>query len=253
MEHIQEHQKIRMGRVKECDRGLEQLGTLLSLKERPVRLEAYDIAVHQGSSPAASRIVFMEGRPDKKHYRHYHLRELPEGNNDFAMMKETIGRRLKGTDPLPDVFVVDGGKAQVNVFVGVLTEMDVSVPVIGVAKAPGRTPGEERLVLPNRKDSVSLKKYPELMKILLPMRDEAHRFSRRLHHKAEKGRMFSGLLDSIKGIGPKKQKEILTRLETAPQDLAQKKPQEVAELLGLKEALALKILERLWDIDKAQD
>ena len=245
LEHIQEHQKIRLGRVKEFAKGLDQLRSLLSLKERPVRLEAYDIAVHQGGSPTASRIVFVEGRPHKKEYRHYHLKELPEGNNDFAMMGEVIQRRLRGKDSLPDVFVVDGGKGQVATFVKALAERELFVPVVGVAKAKGRRVGEEALFLPKRKDSVPLKKYPELMRILLPMRDEAHRFSRRLHHKAEKKRMFSGWLDSVKGIGPHKRREILRRLETAPADLLSKSPAEVAELLGVEETLARQVLERL--------
>ena len=162
LEHIREYQKIRLGRVKERVYGLEQLGKLLALKQRPVRLEAYDVAVHQGSSPTAARIVFEEGKPIKKDYRHYHLKEREEGNNDFAMMKEVIERRLKSADPLPDVFVVDGGKGQVGIFIKALEDFGLSTPVVGIAKAAGRVSGEERLIIPNRKNPCFLKKYPEL-------------------------------------------------------------------------------------------
>ena len=248
-EHICEHQRIRLDRVKELERGLEQLGELLLLKNRPVRLEAYDVAVHQGSSPAASRVVFHEGLPLKKEYRYYHLQEWDEGNNDFAMMREVIERRLSGGEPLPDVFVVDGGKVQVKIFIQALKNAGHIVPVVGIAKAPGRKRDEERLILPQRKDPLVLKKYPELLRILLPMRDEAHRFSRKLHHKAEKKRMFSGWLDSVKGIGPKKREEILKRWDFSPSELTRKKAEEVAHLLGVTEAVALRILERLKELE----
>ena len=243
LEHIKEHQKIRLGRVLEYTKGLKQLQKLLVLKKRPVHLEAYDIAVHQGSSPTASRIVFIEGRPYKKGYRHYHLQERPEGNNDFAMMEEAIERRLEGADPLPEVFVVDGGKGQVAIFLKALAERGLSVPVVGIAKAKERVATEERLILPKRKNPVPLKKYPELMRILLPMRDEAHRFSRKLHHKAENKRMFSTWLDSIKGIGPTQRLKILQRLESSPMELAKKSPSQVADLLGITEEVASRILE----------
>ena len=250
LEHIQEHQKIRLGRVKEFVRGLEQLGTLLELKKRPVVLEAYDIAVHQGNSPTAARIVFVEGKPDKNEYRYYHLKEREEGNNDFAMMREVIGRRLKGHSPLPDVFVVDGGKGQVGVFVKVLETAGFSIPVVGIAKAPGRAKSEERLILPHGKNSCLLKRYPELLKILIPMRDEAHRFSRKLHHKAEKDRMFSSWLDSVKGIGAQKRRDILRRLDLSPEELAEKNVKEVAELLGVKEETARDVLAKLKGVIK---
>ncbi len=83
------------------------------MKERPRVIECYDIAIWQGKSPTASQVVFHDGKADKKSYRYYHLEELPEGNNDFAMMKEVFTRRLKRR-PWPDVFIVDGGVAQVN-------------------------------------------------------------------------------------------------------------------------------------------
>ena len=248
LEHIQEHQRIRLDKAKELERGLEQLKGLLSLRNRPVRLESYDIAVHQGSSPTASRVVFKDGVPFKKEYRYYHLQEREEGNNDFAMMKEVIERRLVGGDPLPDIFVVDGGKGQVKIFVEALKETGYSTPVVGIVKAPGRMSAQERLIVPQIKDPVSLKKYPELLRILLPLRDEAHRFSRKLHHKAEKKRMFFSWLDSIPGIGPKKREEILGRLKHSPNELLGKDVSEVAQLLGIQERMAVQIMDRLKEL-----
>ena len=224
------------------------MGKLLTLKERPIKLEAYDIAVHQGSSPTAAKIVFKEGKPIKKDYRHYHLEKREEGNNDFAMMKEVIQRRIKGNEPLPDVFVVDGGKGQVSIFTKVLEDFGFFTPVVGIAKAKGRGKADERLILPNRKNPCFLKKYPELLRILIPMRDEAHRFSRRLHHKAEKKRMFFDWLGSVKGISVQKRKEILKQLKTTPTELGQKSVEEIAILLDVKENIARQVLERLREL-----
>src|SRR5690606_11827137 len=81
-----EHQRVRINNQESVFVGLNKLKELLSLKERPMTLECYDVAIFQGSSPTAARIVFHDGKPDKNLYRHYHLQELPEGNNDFAMM-----------------------------------------------------------------------------------------------------------------------------------------------------------------------
>ncbi len=127
----------------------------------------FDIAIFQGTSPTASQIVFHDGKADKKKYRHYHLEERPEGNNDFAMMKELIIRRSDNGN-LPDVFIVDGGLGQVNIFKEALKEFNIQIPVIGIAKSKViRTKdgfknedikrSEERLIIPGRTNPCSIK------------------------------------------------------------------------------------------------
>ena len=88
----------------------------------------------KGKSPTASQIVFFDGRPEKSSYRHYHLKELAEGNNDFAMMKEVLERRLKNF-PHPDLIIVDGGKGQLGVAEKVIKDMGLKIAVSGIAKA----------------------------------------------------------------------------------------------------------------------
>ena len=208
-DHAFEQQRVRMLHEDSVYVGLNKLKDLLGLKERPVVLECYDIAIFQGSSPTAAQIVFHDGKPDKKNYRHYHLQELPEGNNDFAMMKELIIRR-SDNGALPDIFIVDGGLGQVNVFKEVLKELNIPIPVIGIAKSKvvktkdgfSRSDikrSEERLIIPGRTNPYMLNLNRSLYKIIVQMRDEAHRFSRRLHHKEEKKRVFNK-----KVIKPKK-------------------------------------------------
>jgi excinuclease ABC subunit C len=199
-DHAIEVQRMRANKESFLLEGLERLKTLLGLKERPRRLESFDVAVWQGLSAAGAQIVFEDGKPCKGEYRHYLLESRPEGNNDYEMMKEMFSRRLKHGH-LPDVFVVDGGQGQVNIFKSVLSDAGIEVPVVGIAKAKvmgeaGRFQKEkvektdERLIIHGRKNHLSLSKVPALFRILIQMRDEAHRFSRRLHHKKERERLL---------------------------------------------------------------
>lgn len=214
--------------------GLNRLKDLLNLRERPKVLECYDIAIFQGTSPTASQIVFYDGHPEKKRYRHYHLETKPEGNNDFAMMKEVLTRRLKYGD-LPDVFVVDGGLGQVNVFIEVLKEEGIELPVVGIAKARNEKRTEERLIIPGRMNPFVLNKCRPLFRMITQMRDEAHRFSRRLHHYEESQRVFGSFLDETKGLNEKTKKHILERLELSWDELAKLTQEELKRSLELSE------------------
>lgn len=253
-EHAREHQRVRSLNEESVYVGLNRLKELLGLSERPVLLECFDVAIFQGSSPTASQIVFHDGRADKKSYRYYHLNERPEGNNDFAMMKEMLARRLKH-GKLPDVFIVDGGKGQVSMFLEVLKEFDLSVPVVGIAKSKVDkksnfrsseiTRSEERLIIPGRANPFILKKCKSLFKIVTSMRDEAHRFSRKLHHKAEKKKLFTGWIDQIEGVGPKTKKAILEKLDITKDELKKMNATEISHYLGVNKDIAEKILKVL--------
>ncbi len=190
--HAVETMRIRMGHLESALASLRSLQRLLSLKDRPKLIECYDVAIFQGSSPTASGIVFERGRPCKERYRHYHLKARREGNNDFAMLREVLERRLEHGD-WPAVFVVDGGRAQANVFSAVLQERGLSIPVIGIAKAKAKEGSVERLFLPGRKKAYPLGEDLPLLRLITHLRDEAHRFARRLHHRAEKKRLFAAV------------------------------------------------------------
>ncbi len=235
-----EHQRVRINNQESVYTGLNKLKELLSLKERPVVLECYDVAIFQGSSPTAARIVFHDGKADKKNYRHYHLQELPEGNNDFAMMGEVVRRRLHD-GALPDVFVIDGGMGQVNIWREALRENNLDVPVVGIAKAKSAKGTEERLIIPNRTNPYFLHKCMPLYRILVQMRDEAHRFSRRLHHKQESKRTFSSWIDEISGIGPKSKQQILSSMKVSREELAEMDEEQIARELEIDKKIARKI------------
>lgn len=241
--HASESQRVRIANAESVYLGLNKLRELLSLRERPRVLECYDVAIWQGSSPTASQIVFEEGKPNKRRYRYYHLETRPEGNNDFAMMREVISRRVDNGD-LPDVLVIDGGVAQVNTVTAVLRELSVELPVVGIAKARDLTSGdyraesveksEERLVIPGRANPYILSKCPPLFKIIVSMRDEAHRFSRKLHHKTESKRVLSTWLDDVKGLGEGTKKQILSQLSMTQDELRDYTVNDLMNYFGIK-------------------
>jgi len=150
-------------------------------------IECYDIAIWQGTSPAASQVVFIDGRPSKADYRYYHLELRDEGNNDFAMMKEVLSRRLlKGR--LPDLIVIDGGKGQLSIAKQVLQQLRMTIPILALAKE--KNGKKERVFLETTGGALELDYSKLSSKILIQLRDEAHRFSRKLHHHAEKKRLL---------------------------------------------------------------
>lgn len=242
-EYAEQTQRSRSENQHLLNRALDELKTLLRMSERPRLLECYDVAIWQGSSPAASQVVFLDGRADKKAYRHYHMKLRPEGNNDFEMLREMMSRRIK-YGKLPDVMVVDGGKGQVSSLNQVLKEFELEIPVVGIAKSRSEK-SQERLFLPGRANPYILSKNPALFRLMVQMRDEAHRFSQRLHRSEEKKRTFHSWLDEIKGIGPKTKQKILSKLEIKPQELAQKDIDEIKELLDLPIGVAQKIKSHL--------
>jgi excinuclease ABC subunit C len=240
--HAMEKQLVRSNNKDSVFLALDTLQEILELKERPSVIECYDVAIWQGSSPVASQVVFHQGKADPSKYRHYALEERVEGNNDFAMMREVLIRRLKHGS-LPDLFVVDGGKGQVSVFLNVLKELDISIPVVGIAKAKNlkNKQTEERLIIPGRSNPYLLKKNRSLLKLMTSMRDEAHRFSRILHHKKEKKKLTTSWLDEINGIGPKTKMKILQNLKLTKEQVAKMDTEQIKKDFDISQKMAEKI------------
>jgi excinuclease ABC subunit C len=169
---------------------LEEIRDKLDLTRLPHRIECYDISNFQGGEAVASRVVFMDGAPDKNLYRRYKIRTV-EGQNDFAMMREVLERRFSRVEEeLPDLVVVDGGRGQLAQAVAILNELQVqAVEVVGLAKA--RTESDftssevkasnERVFIPGRKNPVPLHPHMASYKLLVHVRDEAHRFAISYH------------------------------------------------------------------------
>lgn len=257
--HAEESQRVRIANSESVYLGLNKLKDLLNMRERPRILECYDIAIWQGHSPTASQIVFEEGKANKRKYRHYHMEIRPEGNNDFAMMREVITRRLDNGD-LPDVLVIDGGIAQVNTVTAVLKELNIELCVVGIAKSRDLSRGnyqttevertEERLIIPGRANPYILSKCPPLFKIIVSMRDEAHRFSRRLHHKTESKRVLATWVDEVKGLGADGKRKVLTQLAMTREELKEYTVNDLMNYFGLKSPQAKALYTHLHGDEK---
>jgi excinuclease ABC subunit C len=170
---------------------LEEIRDKLHLTAVPRRIECYDISNIQGQDSVASRVVFIDGAPDKNLYRRYKIRTV-EGSNDFASMKEVLGRRFKkeSEEALPDLVVVDGGKGQLSQAVAIMQELEVEgVEVVGLAKARTESDfkssevksSQERIFIPGRKNPIPLLPHMGAYKLLVHIRDEAHRFAIMYH------------------------------------------------------------------------
>lgn len=180
---------------------LEEIQDKLHLDQLPIRVECYDISNISGDDAVASRVVFVEGAPDKNLYRRYKIKTV-QGSNDFAMMKEVLGRRFAHVDdPFPQLVVVDGGKGQLAQAMAIMEELNIQgVPVVGLAKARTEKDFEatevkssmERVFLPNRKNPVMLYPNTGAFKLLTHLRDEAHRFAITYHRKVRDKRIIGG-------------------------------------------------------------
>lgn len=169
---------------------LEEIQKKLHLEKLPIRIECYDISNIQGEKAVASRVVFVNGAPDKNLYRRYKIRSV-EGANDFAMMREVLDRRFSRVDdPFPELVVVDGGKGQLSQAVAILEELSIQgVAVVGLAKARTEKNFQakevksslERIFIPGRKNPVPLYPTSDAYKLLVHIRDEAHRFAVNYH------------------------------------------------------------------------
>jgi excinuclease ABC subunit C len=202
---------------------LEELARAFRLPAVPYRMECYDISSFQGSHPAASRAVFIEGEPDKSLYRHYLIRGI-EGQDDFAMMEQVLTRRLGNDESRPDLIIIDGGKGQLNIATRVLRGLGMEgIPVLSMAKARGTS--KDRFFVPGRKDPVHLHARSPALFLLQRIRDEAHRFAVR-YHKHLRGKTLVSLLEDIPGIGPKKARAVLMNVPDI-RDLRDLRPEDL--------------------------
>ena len=215
---------------------LDELKSVLGLKNRPERIEGFDIAQLDGKHPVASLVSFKNGIPDKKNYRHYKLRSVIGVVDDYASMREAVFRRYskladEGKE-LPDFILIDGGMGQVNAALGVLEELGLNdCDIAGLAKR------EEEIWLPGAKGPVKLSERSEALKLLQHVRDETHRFATGLNQRLRSKDLFFPVLESIDGIGPKRAAAIMEAYESLAK-IAATKPEEIAERCKLSEASA---------------
>ncbi len=223
-------------------RGLQEH---LGMADAPLRIEAYDISTIQGSDTVGSMVVFEDGLPKKSDYRRFKIRTI-EGQDDFAAMEEVLRRRFtaylaeqhrpaaekKKFAYAPSLVVIDGGAGQLGRAVDVLDELDLEIPVIGLAKKL------EEVYFPNEPEPYLIPRGEEALYLLQRIRDEAHRFAVTYHRTLRKRRLVDSVLDDVPGIGAGRKKALLRafgsvkRMREADVDaLAEVVPRGVAETL----------------------
>ena len=192
---------------------MSQMKADLRLPQEPVHIECFDNSNIQGSIPVAACVVFKNGKPSKKEYRHYNIKTVT-GPDDFASMEEVVFRRykrlLEEDEPLPQLIVIDGGKGQLSSAVKSLDVLGLrgKISILGIAKRL------EEIYFPNDSIPLYLDKKSETLKILQRARDEAHRFGITFHrNKRSKGALKSGL-DTIPGVGPKTKETLLRKFKS---------------------------------------
>jgi excinuclease ABC subunit C len=218
-------------------RVIRQLQQDLSLPEIPDHIECFDNSNIQGTSPVASMVCFLGGKPAVKEYRHYHIKTV-EGPNDFASMKEIVGRRykrlLEEEKPLPKLIVVDGGKGQLSSAVEALQELGIygKMPIIGIAKRL------EEIYFPGDSYPIHIDKKSESLKLLQRIRDEAHRFAITFHRKVRSKNAFGTQLTGILGIGENTSDKLLKHFKSV-KNIKSASESDLIEVIGVSRAKAL--------------
>jgi excinuclease ABC subunit C len=249
----------RLNAVKELEQSLSEqaearetllmLQKLLGMGAYPGRMECFDNSNLAGTDPVSAMAVFTRGVPDKASYRHYIL--SPENSrDDYASMTEVLSRRFGNAaaeSVLPDLLVVDGGKGQLSMAVGVLRDLGLEgrFPVIGLAKAD-RDKGEtsDKIFLPGRVNPVNTSQAGKALLLLQRLRDEAHRFAVTFQKKRRSRRASVSALDRVPGIGPGR-KALLMKTFQGPAGIRRAGVDAVAALPGMTRKTAEAVLAAL--------
>ena len=206
----------------------------LHLAEYPMHIECFDNSNIQGTNPVASCVVFKNGKPSKKDYRKFNIKTVV-GANDFASMYEVVTRRysrlLDEGQPLPQLIVVDGGRGQLDFAYQALTDLGLaeSIPIIGIAKRL------EELIKPGDPNPLFLDKNSPSLKLIMQLRDEAHRFGITFHRSLRSKGQIHSQLDDIKGIGPVAKEKLLKEFKSVKR-IAQESEENLAKVVGAAKA-----------------
>ncbi len=198
---------------KAVNRVMDAMQRELHLEKQPRHIECFDNSNLQGTHPVASCVVFRDGKPSRKEYRHFNVKTV-EGPDDFASMREIVRRRysrmLREGAALPDLVVVDGGKGQLSAAWGIFQELGIAdrVPLVGLAKRI------EEVFFPADPMPYYLKRNGEPLKVMMHIRDEAHRFGITFHRNKRSADFIRSELEYIPGIGPKTIEQLLKSFKT---------------------------------------
>ncbi len=216
------------------ERLMEAMRRELRLERQPRHIECFDNSNLQGTNPVASCVVFRNGKPSRKEYRHFNIKSVV-GADDFASMREIVFRRysrmIAEGSQLPDLIIVDGGKGQLSSAYSVLCDLGIEeqVPIVGLAKRI------EEIFYPHDPMPYYLSRTGEPLKVVCHIRDEAHRFGITFHRHKRTKAMIHTELEQIDGVGTKSIQALMRHFRTISK-IAAASEQELASVVGAARA-----------------
>ena len=213
---------------------MAQMQKDLRLPVEPRHIECFDNSNIQGTNPVAACVVFKDGKPSKKDYRHFNIKTV-EGPDDFASMTEVVYRRYKRlldeNEPLPNLIIIDGGKGQLSSALKSLDELGLrgKIAIIGIAKRL------EELFYPGDSIPLYLDKKSETLKIIQQLRNEAHRFGITHHRDKRSKAALNSSIESIPGIGEKTMLTLIQHFKSVKR-LKLAKEKEISDVIGMSKA-----------------
>jgi len=229
--------------IEKGKRAILDLQQQLKLKKRPNTIEAFDISNIQGKLSVGSMVVFSYGRSKKEKYRKYRIKTVHQAD-DYAMLKEVVKRRyekLQAHDErMPDLVLIDGGKGQLSAVVKIFECLNLSIPIISIAKK------EEEIFKPDSSQSIRLDPHSEAFFLLQRIRDEAHRFAVNYHRKLRSKKMRQSKLDFIPGIGIERKRRLLQKFSSV-EEIKKMSIDELSSVPGIGEKIA-KIIKTVLEV-----
>ena len=216
------------------NRIMAQMQKDLRLSVEPRHIECFDNSNIQGTNPVAACVVFKDGKPSKKDYRHFNIKTV-EGPNDFASMEEVVYRRYKRLldeeQPLPQLIIIDGGKGQLSSALKSLDDLNLrgKIAIIGIAKRL------EELFYPGDSVPLYLDKKSETLKVIQQLRNEAHRFGITHHRDKRSKSALTTSVESIPGIGEKTMITLIKHFKSVKR-LSQATEKEISDVIGISKA-----------------
>ena len=219
---------------------LKEIQGELHLDRLPMRIECFDNSNIQGSDPVAACVVFIKGKPSKKDYRKYNIKTV-EGPDDYASMKEVVKRRyqraIEENSPLPDLLITDGGKGQMSAVKEIIDELNLDIPIAGLAKDGKHRTSELLYGFPPQ--TIGLKQNSPLFRLLTQIQDEVHRFAITFHRDKRSKRQVASALDEIKGIGEKTKNTLLKEFKSVKR-IKEASTEDIIKVVGEAKAKIIK-------------
>ena len=237
------------GREERQNKLLELLGKLLGLDKPPKRIESYDISNQGADDIVASMVVYVNGKPLKRDYRRFKLKDM-DGPDDYASMEQVLTRRFRRYldgdgkfSDLPDVLFIDGGENHAGVAVGVLERLGLTIPVFGMVKDDRHR--TRALVTPEGRE-IGIQGNQAIFSLVGQIQEETHRFAIEFHRQQQNLRVKGSVLDKIPGVGEKRRAQLLKQFKSV-------KNIKAASLAQLEETVDKRTAKAVYEYFRAEE